>query len=412
MPNLTTAAARYVDRIRVTFSGALADLSTGVNGALNPANWDLDGQASGTGLDAFAKVKAATVVQITTSVLDLLLDQPCTFGRTYQVTAKAASAGGITGVPDPPDNKATFVALTPQQPAGRDFDYSTLAAPQLNRAEDDTKDLVKFVSAMKDLVDIQLHSVDRWTDIFDYERASEGFLDLLLQAMGDPFAEIEDLSELEKRRLLSTLVGMYRLKGTRQGIENVIKFFLGYESDVLAPDRSYYYGSFVIGRSYVGRGDTIGANYYHDIALHGPDVGNIDRPYKFHVKIGTPMGVALTVDEDRKARFIIEYMKAHHETLVFLLTGLPPPATAAAAAGVGQVTISWAAVTGAAGYTVFWAKKPLVTPLSPDGVVDPDNVSPYVQTVPTGETRYYVVCARSAGGVLGVASPMVSATAT
>ena len=70
-----------------------------------------------------------------------------------------------------------------------------------------------------------LTEADRFADVFDIERAPEAFLDLILQDLGNPFPF--DLDVLAKRRLASVLVEMYRQKGTKAGIENALRFFLG-----------------------------------------------------------------------------------------------------------------------------------------------------------------------------------------
>ncbi len=63
--------------------------------------------------------------------------------------------------------------------------------------------------------------------------ASEDFLDLILQDLGNPFPF--DLYVLGKRRLASVLVEMYRQKGTEAGIENAIRFFLGIDVTAITP---------------------------------------------------------------------------------------------------------------------------------------------------------------------------------
>jgi phage tail-like protein len=51
------------------------------------------------------------------------------------------------------------------------------------------------------VTDPLLADVDRWPDIFDFERAPEGFLDLILRDLGNPFPF--ELDTMGKRRLAS-----------------------------------------------------------------------------------------------------------------------------------------------------------------------------------------------------------------
>jgi phage tail-like protein len=88
--------------------------------------------------------------------------------------------------------------------------------PRHNRRDDVTGDLRRFIACLQETVDLLLAEGDGFSDIFDLERAPEGFLDLILHELGNPFPF--DLGELDKRRLASVLVEMYRQKGTAVGI--------------------------------------------------------------------------------------------------------------------------------------------------------------------------------------------------
>lgn len=408
MPNLLTAVAQDTRTVRVTFAGALADVSTGAHGALNPANWALAGQPSLSGLDPYATVVPESVTQVSTCVLDVNGHDDFTPGATYQITAAPESDGGITAVSDPPNNKATFVGVTPVAPAGRDFDVTTFV-PRMNLDEDDTKDLIRFLNVLKDPLLLHLDKIDRWTDIFDLTKAASNFLDLILQELGDPFEFA--LSDIDKRRLASVLVAIYKQKGTVPGVKNAIRFFIGYEADMLFPDNSLY-GGWIMDVSHLDVDTVLGLGHYYIPAIHGPDVGGIVTAFDFYLKVGKPAAAALTSDEDMRVRAIVEYMKPAHTHLVGVSAVLPPPTSPTAVAGGGQVTLSWTAVAGAIGYVVFWSRTPVVSTLSPNGSVDPDNASPYVITpVTSGEQRYAVVAAIGPGGVNGVGSAVAMAAA-
>jgi phage tail-like protein len=307
----------------------------------------------------------------------------------------------------PPNNQANFVALVPSAPADRDFNVTTMV-PRMNLAEDDTRDLIRLLYVFKDIIDLSLDRVDRFTDIIDFDRCPANFLDLILQDLGYPFSF--DLVEIDKRRLCSLLVTMYKQKGTNQGFRNAVRFFLGYEAEYLWPDLSKLYGGWILGVSLLGVDTVLGDHYYYDASIHGPDVGGLTSSFEMYAKIGK--GSALTTDENTRAAALAEYMKPVNMRIAGVLAVLAPPASPAAVAGSGQITVSWSAVAGATGYRLFWSKTPIVNALAPDGIADPDNASPYVMTVPSGETRWIVVAARDGSGINGVGSAIVSATAS
>jgi phage tail-like protein len=406
MPNVSSAVARELRVVRVTFSGALADLSAGTNGALNPANWSFAGEASGV-LPA-AEVFCSAVAQVTSSVLDVTADAEFSPGRTYLVTAKPAATGGITGVAAPL-NVGGFIGVTPAAPADRDFSVPDMI-PQINFREDETQDLIKFVNVLDETIQIALSSVDRWTDILDYDTAPENFVDLMLQDLGYPFAIA--LSLIDKRRLLSVLVTMYKQKGTAIGLKNAIRFFVGYESDIVVQPLEEW--GWILGESQLDYDAVLGGDAFYSAAIYGTDVGTLFEAdatrYDFIVKVGTPNAVALTAEEDKKVRAVVEYMKPVHTHMVALVACLPPPATVSAIGSGGAITVSWSTVTGAAKYVVFESLYTGLQGASPGAQFDPDDASPFVDTVASGVKNYYAVCAQ-AGGINGVMSAEISATA-
>ena len=91
-------------------------------------------------------------------------------------------------------------------------------------------DLRRFITCVQEMTDLVLLDVDRFTDIFDLERAPDAFVDLILIDLGNPFRF--ELDGLGKRKLAASLIRMYRQKGTAVGIVNAIRFFLGLEVKV------------------------------------------------------------------------------------------------------------------------------------------------------------------------------------
>lgn len=174
--------------------------------------------------------------------------------------------------------------------------------PNHHRRTDESGDLARFISCLQSVTDQWLESIKRWPEIFDLERASEPFLDLILKDLGNPFLFQLDLSG--KRRLAAVLVEMYRQKGTAPGIANAIRFFMGHEVTVVA----YADDSLVLGQSELNC----------DFCL-GP--GGRFPLYAFDVVVSRE----LTVEERAQLRAIVEFMKPAHTHFVNLVEPIKAP---------------------------------------------------------------------------------------
>ena len=214
----------------------------------------------------------------------------------------------VTGVADlfgnpilPPDNAATFLGFRPPSPAMRRFDLWSML-PRHNRRTDDTGDLWRFIACLQETLDHLLAEVDRYPDVFDLERAPEGFLDLILRDLGNPFPF--ELDELGKRRLASVLVEMYRQKGTAVGIENAIRFFLGIDITAIT---AFTGTTLVLGESELGVDWELGPS-------------DLFARYAFDVEVDVP----LSDTERRQIRAIVDYLKPAHTHFVELIEpGVP-----------------------------------------------------------------------------------------
>jgi phage tail-like protein len=218
----------------------------------------------------------------------------------YQVT--------VTGVEDEkenavvvPDDVAVFSGYRSPRPAGRRFDLWSML-PRHNRRDDVTGDLRRFIACLQEALDLLLAEGDRFGDVFDIERAPEGFLDLILHDLGNPFPF--DLDQLDKRRLASVLVEMYRQKGTAIGIENAIRFFLGIDITAITPFN---------GTTLVLAESELGVDW---------ELGPSDRfaRYAFDVEVDIP----LSATERSQIRAIVDYLKPAHTHFVDLNEPMPP----------------------------------------------------------------------------------------
>ncbi len=93
--------------------------------------------------------------------------------------------------------------------------------------EDETGDLRKFLSILQDVTDELFVEKDRLLTNLDIDTASEDFLGAILCDLGNPFDF--DLTLVKKRKLARILVPLYQQKGTKPGLRNAVRFFLGFD---------------------------------------------------------------------------------------------------------------------------------------------------------------------------------------
>ena len=311
-PRVVGAQARELKRIRVSFDEPVKHDDPSANDdALNPALYALD-RLSVPAVD----VTVVGTELVTDSSVELITDVEPSPGAAYRVT--------VTGVVDlfgnevlAPENAAEFTGFLPVRPVGRRFDLYQLL-PTLNRREDETGDLRRFLACLQEVTDLVVHDVDRFTDVFDPDLAPEAFIDAMLLDLGNPFPF--DLSSVDKRRLLNVLVAIYREKGTAVGIENAIRFFLSLEVEVT----SYNGESLVLGDSLLGEDWILGP-------------GGFFSAYAFEVVVPR----ALEDEERRRLRLIVEYMKPAHTHFTRLVEPAIPEIIDHVELGLSELGETW-----------------------------------------------------------------------
>ena len=250
-----------------------------------------------------AESPAATVTvtssSASSSTITLTTDRALSPGRSYTVT--------VTGVEDVAGNavaagSTVVVVGFDCSPSERVFDLWRWL-PLYNRRADDSGDLRALIDVFQEVFDLALCQIDRFRWIYDIERASEAYIDQLLYGLGSPFVA-EGLSLTRKRRLAGALVGMYRLKGTSQGIIDAIRFFLGLEVTVRA-----------LGRT----GTRLG---YNDIGIDFV-LGSSGRRTLYTFVVESPR--AVTDDERAQITAIALYMKPAREHFGGVREPVPAP---------------------------------------------------------------------------------------
>jgi phage tail-like protein len=122
---------------------------------------------------------------------------------------------------------ALFTGFEPIHPEHRLFDHWRQMVPEINRVEDDTQDLLRLSLCVQEVLNLLMISIDRFTDQFDIDLCSDADIDRFLYDLGNPFEwETLELSAIQRRKLVTYLVAIYRSKGTAVGIEQTILFLL------------------------------------------------------------------------------------------------------------------------------------------------------------------------------------------
>jgi len=291
-PVVVAAQAIAARRVRVSFDEPVRQLGDGAQeDALRPASYALSAVTTPA-----ASVQAVDVIAAGPSAVDVDLDIDLSQRASYRVTV--TKVADVFGNPiGETGNQATFIGFVPPgRPKARRFELLRLL-PEINRQRDLTGDLKRFMGVLQDVTELLLSDIDRFTDILDPDLAPELFLDAMLEDLGNPFAF--DLSVLQKRRLVSILVQIYKQKGSAAGIRNAIRFFLGV--DVTAID-AFHGTTLVLGESELGVDWELGPS--DQFALYAFDL-TVNR--------------ALAETERRQIREIVDFMRPAHTHCIDLI---------------------------------------------------------------------------------------------
>lgn len=303
-PRLVSAVPQSAKRVRVTFNEPVTQVDPAGSGdALNPANYVIDRievAAEGVAPAPYTRigevvpsagVSVLSVEAVSAREVDLILDLELSQAAPY-VLHGGPIEDVFGNVLVAPYDTASFDGYVCSAPVGRLFKLWRMI-PTLNRQEDTTGELQRFLAVIQDVVDLLLCKIDDFPLILDPDTAPEQYLDAMLFDLGNPF-EFE-LSEIDKRRLVAVLVQIYQQKGTAIGVINVVRFFLGLEVTInVLNEEGWELGI-----------DELGWDTYL-----GPGTSRLR--YSFEVV----SAIALTDEQRSRIRDIANYMKPAHTHLL------------------------------------------------------------------------------------------------
>jgi phage tail-like protein len=222
--------------------------------------------------------------------IELTAQPEMTPGVLYELRTQAARDGAGN---EAAEGVVRFHGYRPPVPSERRFDLWKMM-PLYARRADQTADLSRFIRCLQEVVDLLLVDIDRMSERLDVERAPEHVVELWLRDLGNPFDLV--FNEIEKRRLASSLVALYRLKGTEKGLRSAARFLLGIELEEIT---TFAGTPLVLGESLLGVDWELGPS--NRFAL-----------YAFSVRVPR----VLTPEERRRLRTLILWCKPAHTHLV------------------------------------------------------------------------------------------------
>jgi phage tail-like protein len=183
--------------------------------------------------------------------VDLQLHDALSPELTYQLELVLIEdpAGNLIG------STYTFTSWSPYDVEGREFELWEML-PLKNRDEDKTGDLERFVKCFDEATKVILYDIDRFGRLLDPWACQDEAVDPLLEHLGNPLAFVSSLTLDRKRDLIPILVPMYKQRGTAEGIEDAVQFFLN--KTVVVKPWNIPADTWVLGESLLGYNTYVG----------------------------------------------------------------------------------------------------------------------------------------------------------
>lgn len=359
--------------------------------AFESANWTLVPTDSTTVPRYTPTIISAVATDDTNEFVLLTADSELTPGVVY-----GAVATGVTGIPvDGVANVGSFMSYPiTSAPAARSFNLIDFI-PKINKSEDDTGDLAKFIACLQEPLNLIWDLADRWVTILDSDLAPEIFVDAILADLGNPFLFADPLTLTDKRKLCRLLVQIYQLKGTLPGIQAAVQFFIGLRSEILA-----YFG---FGDQLANDTTFAGFGELSSDSESGTPTFQLGTgtPWEFYMKLGTVLdatipgsgsGTAATSKQVDRAFKILQVMKPAYLVLRrnLIRSGAEPTIRCAIKDnGGGSVDLVMGAIANSGGHVFFEANLPGVNQYNATTTRAATGSPPTVSALVPGATRYW-----------------------
>jgi phage tail-like protein len=314
-PVIVSVVGIALDTLRLTFDEAVVEAD-----ALTLANYTLERL-----LAPSVEAEVSAVTKVADEVYDLTTDIELSHDMTYRLTVD-----DVKNLNYVPTSAATydFDAYCPEIPADREFELWEMI-PQMNRDEDTSEDLAKWIGCLQEVTDLLLFDIDAWANIIDPDTADEQYVDAMLADLGNPFSFAASLNLIDKRRLVKLLLPIYQQKGTEVGIINVVRLFMGIDITFIygAATDTMELGISELGGS--GGGDVEG-----DWILGTSDQALL---YSFWVEV---QEVLIATQRTQLTR-IVEYMKPAHTHFLGINEPTPPVTYDHLELGISELGVEW-----------------------------------------------------------------------
>lgn len=256
-PNITAVEGIAPMVARVTFDDAMA--TSGAGSVLDITKWVPSSAVDPVGVTRLnedpvpgANLTISAVAAVAGSgdtQFDLTFNWEQTPDCLYQLQVRSTATDSSGNLID--TATAQWSGYTPPAVDGRQLDHWRLM-PLKNRLEDASHDLKRVTGCFNEIIGWLLYDIDRFLDQFDPDLATDEQIEWMLYDMGNPFDWTDlTLTANQKRKLLRSLINIYKLKGTDAGIEQVIHFLLGEVVDVV----DYIQDGWVLGIDELGQGE-------------------------------------------------------------------------------------------------------------------------------------------------------------
>lgn len=251
-PRLLSAEALDLFTTRITFDDNMA--VSGAGSVLELSKWEGAIIRLNKDPEPGVTLNVVAITEVEDSdgkQFDLTFQWEMTQWCLYQINANSRLEDSSGNQIEPGYSVAQFTGYNLPIVRDRNFSHWSMMIPLKNRQEDETRDLERFSNCIQESLALLLNGIDRFTERYDPDTATDEDILEMLSDMGNPFdIESLELTSNDLKKLLRFLIRIYKLKGTNKGIEGTVYFLLGEQVEVV----EYAVEGWVLGEDELGNG--------------------------------------------------------------------------------------------------------------------------------------------------------------